>query len=117
MKNIMALAVGSSDGAGFGDNTKALVMTRGIAEMARFGVVSLSDMYYATDERVAAVTEAGMKMNVCESELFFEPKPFAEYAVCAKMERFVQQYHGADDGRIRVDYNIHAEYTLSLIHI
>ena len=82
-----------------------------LAEMARFGVVSLSDMYYATDERVAAVTEAGMKMNVCESELFFEPKPFAEYAVCAKMERFVKQYHGADGGRIRVDYNIHAEYT------
>lgn len=38
MKNIMALAVGISDGAGFGDNTKALIMTRGIAEMARFGV-------------------------------------------------------------------------------
>ncbi len=38
MKNVMALAVGISDGAGFGDNTKALIMTRGIAEMARFGV-------------------------------------------------------------------------------
>ena len=38
MKNVMALAAGISDGAGFGDNTKALLMTRGIAEMARFGV-------------------------------------------------------------------------------
>lgn len=38
MKNIMALAVGVSDGAGFGDNTKAMIMTRGIMEMARFGV-------------------------------------------------------------------------------
>ena len=38
MKNIMALAVGISDGAGYGDNTKAMLMTRGIAEMARFGV-------------------------------------------------------------------------------
>lgn len=38
MKNIMALVVGISDGAGFGDNTKAMLMTRGIAEMARFGV-------------------------------------------------------------------------------
>ncbi|MBQ5760435.1 MAG: NAD(P)-dependent glycerol-3-phosphate dehydrogenase [Clostridia bacterium] len=37
MKNIMALAVGISDGAGYGDNTKAMLMTRGIAEMARFG--------------------------------------------------------------------------------
>lgn len=39
MKNIMALAVGISDGAGFGDNTKAMIMTRGIAEMSRFGVL------------------------------------------------------------------------------
>ncbi len=38
MKNIMALAVGISDGAGFGDNTKAMLMTRGIMEMARFSV-------------------------------------------------------------------------------
>lgn len=38
MKNIMALAVGISDGAGYGDNTKAMLMTRGIAEMSRFGV-------------------------------------------------------------------------------
>lgn len=81
------------------------------AEMARYGVVSFSDMYYHTDERVRAVDEAGMKMNVCESELFFEPKPFSEYAICSKMERLVKDYHGALDGRIRVDYNIHAEYT------
>ena len=38
MKNIMALAVGISDGMGYGDNTKAMLMTRGIMEMARFGV-------------------------------------------------------------------------------
>ncbi|MBO7276084.1 MAG: NAD(P)-dependent glycerol-3-phosphate dehydrogenase [Clostridia bacterium] len=39
MKNNMALAVGISDGAGFGDNTKAMIMTRGISEMSRLGVV------------------------------------------------------------------------------
>ena len=82
-----------------------------LAEMARYGSVSASDMYYATDERVQAVGEAHMKMNVCESVLYFEPKPFAEYPMCEKMERVVKQYHGAQDGRIRVDYNIHAEYT------
>ena len=82
-----------------------------LAEMARYGTVSASDMYYATDERVQAVGEAHMKMNVCESVLYFEPKPFTEYPMCEKMERVVKQYHGAQDGRIRVDYNIHAEYT------
>lgn len=81
------------------------------AEMARYGVVSFSDMYYHTDERVRAVGEAGLKMNVCESELFFEAKPFAEYPIAAKMEDYIKRYHGALDGRILVDYNIHAEYT------
>ncbi|HIS40195.1 MAG TPA: amidohydrolase [Candidatus Aphodovivens avistercoris] len=81
------------------------------AEMARYGTVGFSDMYYATDERVRAVNEAGMKMNVCESELFFESKPFSDYAICAKMQDYIARYHGALDGRILVDYNIHAEYT------
>lgn len=37
-KNVIAIAAGIADGLGFGDNTKATVMTRGLAEMARFSV-------------------------------------------------------------------------------
>lgn len=38
IKNIMAIAVGIIDGMGLGDNTKAALMTRGIAEMTRLGM-------------------------------------------------------------------------------
>ena len=37
LKNVIALSCGVSDGMGLGDNTKALMMTRGMAEMARLG--------------------------------------------------------------------------------
>lgn len=37
VKNVLALAVGMSDGLGFGDNSRAALITRGLAEMARLG--------------------------------------------------------------------------------
>lgn len=37
IKNIIALCAGISDGLGYGDNTKAALMTRGIAEISRLG--------------------------------------------------------------------------------
>ena len=37
LKNIIAVAVGVSDGLGFGDNTRAALMTRGLVEMSRLG--------------------------------------------------------------------------------
>ena len=38
LKNVIAIAAGICDGIGFGDNTKAALLTRGIAEMTRLGL-------------------------------------------------------------------------------
>lgn len=39
LKNVIALAAGTADGLGCGDNTKAALITRGIAEISRLGIV------------------------------------------------------------------------------
>lgn len=38
LKNVIALAAGTADGLGYGDNTKAALITRGIAEISRLGI-------------------------------------------------------------------------------
>ena len=38
LKNVIALAAGIADGLGYGDNTKAALITRGIAEITRLGI-------------------------------------------------------------------------------
>lgn len=45
VKNVIALAVGIADGMGFGDNTKALLLTRGLAETTRLGAALGADPY------------------------------------------------------------------------
>ena len=38
LKNVMAIAAGIADGLGYGDNTKAALLTRGLAELTRLGI-------------------------------------------------------------------------------
>lgn len=81
------------------------------AEMARYGTVSFSDMYYFSPERAKAVDELGIKANLCTSPLAFEPKPIQEYPVFAEMEDGIKNIDGTADGRIKFEGCIHAEYT------
>jgi len=43
VKNVIALACGMAEGMGFGDNTRATLITRGLAEIARLGVALGAD--------------------------------------------------------------------------
>ena len=63
-KNIIALAAGVSDGMGFGDNTKSLLLTRGLGEMARVGVALGADVF-----TFSGLTGVGDLMCTCASPL------------------------------------------------
>ena len=62
LKNVIALCAGITDGLGCGDNTKAMLMTRGLTEMARLGV-SLG----AQKETFAGLTGVGDLIVTCTS--------------------------------------------------
>ncbi len=62
LKNVIALCAGVTDGMGFGDNTKAMLMTRGLTEMARLGV-SLG----AQKETFAGLAGVGDLIVTCTS--------------------------------------------------
>jgi 5-methylthioadenosine/S-adenosylhomocysteine deaminase len=83
-----------------------------IAEMIRNGVVSFSDMYFFQDATAEAVLEAGVKANIARSIVSFDPNITKEADTrFAESVKLVEQYHGAGDGRLKVDMSLHAEYS------
>ena len=62
LKNVVALAAGAADGLGYGDNTKAALITRGITEISRLGV-KMGGKY----ETFAGLTGIGDLIVTCAS--------------------------------------------------
>ena len=62
LKNIIALCAGCCDGMGFGDNTKAALMTRGLSEIARLGMAM-----GGKKETFAGLTGVGDLIVTCTS--------------------------------------------------
>jgi glycerol-3-phosphate dehydrogenase (NAD(P)+) len=64
LKNIVAIAAGMADGLGVGDNTRAMVLTRGLAEITRLGVAMGGQQ-----QTFAGLTGLGDLMATCMSRL------------------------------------------------
>ena len=89
--------------------------TLGIAECLRFGITSVSDLYYFPDATAQAAADAGIKANVALSAYRYvsdsEDFDFDTDEQCREFVRVAEKWHGYDDSRIRVDGGIHAPYT------
>jgi glycerol-3-phosphate dehydrogenase (NAD(P)+) len=64
LKNVIAIAAGMAEGLGVGDNTKAMVVTRGLNEMSRLGVAMGGDV-----RTFSGLTGLGDLMATCSSPL------------------------------------------------
>ena len=86
-----------------------------IAECLRFGVTSVSDLYYYPDATAQAVAESGIKANLALSAYRFidenEDFDFETDEQCQELVRVTQKWNGYDNGRIKIDAGIYAEYT------
>ncbi len=87
----------------------------GIAECLRFGITSVSDLYYYPDATAEAIAESGIKGNVALSAYRFidenEEFDFDTDEQCQELVRITEKWNGYDDDRIKIDAGIHAEYT------
>ena len=86
-----------------------------IAECLRFGITSVSDLYYYPNATAEAVAQSGIKANLALSSYRFidenEEFDFDTDEQCQELCRVVDKWHGYDDDRIKVDAGIYAEYT------
>ena len=86
-----------------------------IAECLRFGITSVSDLYYYPEATAQAAAETGIKANLALSAYRFidqnEDFDFETDEQCQELVRLTEKWHGYDGGRIKIDAGIYAEYT------
>ena len=87
----------------------------GLAECLRFGITSVSDLYSCPEATAEAVAEAGIKANIAlAAERFVDENEDFDFETdeqCQRLCALADKWQGYDNGRIRIDAGIYAEYT------
>ncbi|MCD8045642.1 MAG: NAD(P)-dependent glycerol-3-phosphate dehydrogenase [Clostridiales bacterium] len=110
LKNVIALAAGMADGLGFGDNTKAALITRGIAEISRLalamgarpetlsGLSGIGDLIVTCASRHSRNRKAGMLIGqgYTMQEAMDEVKMVVEGVYSAKAAIALAEKYGVD---------------------
>lgn len=85
-------------------------------EMISGGTVSFSDMYFEPGQTAESAAKAGLRANICRPVQSFDPneKPEDSFRLKEAGELY-DKYNGFAEGRIMIDFCIHAEYTCTEI--
>lgn len=120
LKNVLAVAAGICDGMGLGDNAKAALITRGLAEMARLGIMmgaspltfaglsGMGDLIVTCESRHSrnrALGEA-IARGECVEEYLARTAMVAEGVRTARSAHALAQRHGADMPITREVYRV-----------
>lgn len=84
-----------------------------IAEMVASGTISFSDTYFGLPDIARAAEESGVKANLSNMVLSFEPEgyDFAKTGEYAEISHVLENFHGNGNGRIKAEASIHCAYT------
>ncbi len=83
----------------------------GFAEMLRFGIVSVTDMYFMGDYLAKAVLDSKIKCNMSIGITCFDERNYFDLPVYKENNHLIKEYHNIEDEQLKVDISVHAEYT------
>jgi len=93
LKNVIAISAGMAEGLGVGDNTRAMVLTRGLAEITRLGVAM-----GAQERTFAGLTGLGDLMATCMSPLSRNRRVGEELARDKPLEQIIEEMGQVAEG-------------------
>lgn len=82
-----------------------------IAESLQNGIVSTTDMYYFCEDMMKAFIDSKSKVNMGRAVTCFGDENINELQSFIEAKDLFHNYHNAENGRIKVDMSLHAEYT------
>lgn len=83
-----------------------------IMEMIAAGTTCFSDMYYMTEGIIEEVCNARVKSNQTRAILSFDPdEALTDNSRYHEFKSLYDNFNGYDEGRILIDFSLHAEYT------
>ncbi len=101
LKNIIAIAVGIADGLGYGDNTKAAIMTRGMNEIIKF-----AKTFGAKDTTFLGLSGFGDLIVTCMSD----------HSRNNRFGKYIGRGYSVDDAIEKVGMVVEGYYTLKVAH-
>ncbi len=88
-----------------------------IAEMLSSGTTSFSDMYFFGDGVMRAVIDSKAKTNFSRSLVSFDDSPMEQSERFQESVYLTNNYHNTQNGKIKIDLCLHAEYTNNIAFI